>query len=1307
MGNQLVGIAPSQIFPVEHYLTELTDYKYDISLGSTRFLKVARAESQEGLTVVKVFAIHDPSLPLAPYQSQLERIRKKLASSLNCLPFQKIIETDKAGLIIREFVKHSLYDRISTRPFLTNIEKRWITFQVLYALHQCHNVGVCHGDIKLENITVTSWNWVLLVDFASFKPTFLPEDNPADYSYFFDTSRRRICYIAPERFIKTLTLDSNALFNESLCDSGELKPPMDIFSAGCALLELWNEGHAPFELSQLLAYKTGEYSPQKHLDRLEDPDLRNLIASMIQRDPNQRLSAELYLAQERGRLFPEYFYTFLQSYMLIFSTRLILSPDEKIARLKNDIGNMFKFLKADEDTNGKDNDGLVIIVSLVTSCIRGLHDCTTKLQSLEIMQELATHTNDETILDRIIPFIMFLMLDVNSRVKVAAINTVTNCLKMVKKVPRSDANVFPEYVLPGLAPLASDRCSYVRAAYAKNIANLAETAVLYLEQTQADCGDKGTANNSFNYDVELQTLHEMLQKTVCLLLADPEAHVKQILMDSGITKLCVFFGRQKANDIILSHMITFLNDKQDKELRGTFYDCIVGVAAFIGWQCSSIITPLLLQGLTDSCEFVIAKAITAMVSLAELGLLRKPMMIDVVCECACFLVHPNLWIRQALTGFICVAAKELYMLDVSCYIIPTIKLYMEYSIFQIHRQELLLDSLVPPIPRNVYDNVVKYNDIEALMETLTMRQKSRNLMVTGFVASGDISTSIKNLIRRLEANGMTTVIEEKLLMMSSHLEKISKHRLLSDNNNSERIAIQADGKIEIKSLSSNARSHVVNLNDVRSKCDFASVQSGSDHISRRQSESTNSGGPPSRSSRPPSPLPEAIRFGSDSVPTMSLHEKSYIQYRTSSCAIELQNLVRRQQDRYFEAMRGRDWAEQAVCKPELPPPGWQLKGSLVAHLHEHRGPVTKLCPIPETPFFASSSIDGTVRLWDCSKMEGKNIANRSKEYYKMPNNSPIESMAVCDNGQSLAAATRDGNINILRVDGSKLSLLSNRTLDAAEEKSVVDIQYLDSQNVLVYATLYGSLVAWDLRAPGNAWRLENGLKKGLICSFCLDSHKSWLTLGTASGYHICWDLRFQLPITTIKHPSSARIRKVVTHPTEPSWIISSVQGNNEISMWNLETGARERVLWGSSTPPLSKSHLSSQSNQAVCAMYTGCIDRSGFLLAGGSDQRLRFWDLQIPSQSYIAIPSPNDFLGPSRVYQSRQVDGTNVVVEACEDPPPYGQPSINLKPDEIPRAGPEPPPTGHRDSITDIALCKTKQCFMLTSSRDGVIKIWK
>lgn len=50
-----------------------------------------------------------------------------------------------------------------------------------------------------------------------------------------------------------------------------------------------------------------------------------------------------------------------------------------------------------------------------------------------------------------------------------------------------------------------------------------------------------------------------------------------------------------ANDVLLSHMITFLNDKEDKMLRGSFFDCLVGVVTYVGVHSSTIITPLLLQ----------------------------------------------------------------------------------------------------------------------------------------------------------------------------------------------------------------------------------------------------------------------------------------------------------------------------------------------------------------------------------------------------------------------------------------------------------------------------------------------------------------------------------------------------------------------------------------------------------------------------------------------------------------------------------------------------------------------------------------
>lgn len=329
---------------------------------------------------------------------------------------------------MREYVKHSLYDRVSTRPFLTATEKKWITFQVLCALHQCHKQKICHGDIKLENILITSWNWILLADFASFKPTFLPEDNPSDYTYFFDTSRRRTCYIAPERFIQSISNEAQPkdgpLVGDGPCYSGNLTPEMDIFSAGCALLELWCEGTAPFEFSQLLYYRKGDQElVTKHLNGIDNARLRNLIASMLNRNPAERKSAEIYLDQERGSLFPEYFYTFLQSYMQMFSSIPIMPLDDKIMRLHADIKQIIKMLtgvdpeerensekaqriEEKSEKNGIDDDGLILVTTAVTANSRGLHYCNSKLCCLEILQDLAEYTTSEVILDRIIPTIV-------------------------------------------------------------------------------------------------------------------------------------------------------------------------------------------------------------------------------------------------------------------------------------------------------------------------------------------------------------------------------------------------------------------------------------------------------------------------------------------------------------------------------------------------------------------------------------------------------------------------------------------------------------------------------------------------------------------------------------------------------------------------------------------------------------------------------------------------------------------------------------------------------------------------------------
>lgn len=46
---------------------------------------------------------------------------------------------------------------------------------------------------------------------------------------------------------------------------------------------------------------------------------------------------------------------------------------------------------------------------------------------------------------------------------------------------------------------------------------------------------------------------------------DPEPTVRRALL-TGIAHICALLGRQRANDLVLSHTITYLNDR-DWQLR--------------------------------------------------------------------------------------------------------------------------------------------------------------------------------------------------------------------------------------------------------------------------------------------------------------------------------------------------------------------------------------------------------------------------------------------------------------------------------------------------------------------------------------------------------------------------------------------------------------------------------------------------------------------------------------------------------------------------------------------------------------------
>lgn len=294
-------------------------------------------------------------------------------------------------------------------------------------------------------------------------------------------------------------------------------------------------------------------------------------------------------------------------------------------------------------------------------------------------------------------------------------------------------------------------------------------------------GGEGETGPSCSYDAEVSALHEPIRQAVTLLLEDQQNCVKQVLVQYGAARLAVFFGRQRANDVLLSHMITFLNDKNDSQLRYCFFDNIPSVAAYVGWHCSSILKPLLQQGLADPEEFVVARAINAMSSLARQGLLEKVSLFEILRDTLPFLMHPNIWIRQSAVGMVVAVASKLDVVDVQVKIGCLLKNYIKQSIVTLDDPAIVMSYLKEPIPRAVLDAIIKYNDVPGLISLLEERQTSRRLCRGSGqqVVYNEMAGQFRQLFARLAKAGMFPGVEDQILGLREYVLKVARQRGIS------------------------------------------------------------------------------------------------------------------------------------------------------------------------------------------------------------------------------------------------------------------------------------------------------------------------------------------------------------------------------------------------------------------------------------------------------------------------------------------------------------------------------------------------
>ncbi|KAF7343436.1 hypothetical protein MVEN_01776300 [Mycena venus] len=895
MGNTQSGSTLTRTTAaLDSFVAELgTDIIYEKSLGSARFLKTVKCRHHNGYMVIKIFIKPDPGLSLRNYHRRLKADREALTDIANIYNYQSFVETDKAGYIIRQWIASNLYDRISTRPFLSMIEKKWIAFQLLNALRDARNRKVSHGDIKSENILVTSWNWVYLSDFASYKPTYLPLDDPSDFSFFFDTSGRRTCYIAPERFYTAannpeISAKKSKIAmeeNEGKRD-GKVTEAMDCFSAGCVIAELFLEGAPLFTLSQLFKYREAEYSVESYLGAIEDEGVRNVIKQMISLDPASRPTFDTLLHTSRGTVFPESFYSFLHNYVSsindlpsnppfsssapstvatpagiapsISGSTLRPTPslasglpgtdtppdalpsdsDHRMDRIWSDYESVEPYLVPDtvEETvmdvkveynsttsmskpfqdilpvelhipnresklrgalqsgpRAAEDGPALIILALVTANIRNCALPSSKVRALDVFLALSCHLTDEAKLDRMVPYIVELLHDDSATVRSAALRTMLQVLMMVTVITPSNASIFPEYIIPNIKYVVQDPEVSVRCTYAQCIVQLADTAVRYLEMGQAlkahgtfklspEAQEYDHARFEVSYEASMQDLQNNIQEHLSALLMDPSSVVKRAVLHD-ISSMCIFLGRQKTNDVLLSHMITYLNDR-DWLLRHAFFESIVDVAACAGGRSlEEYILPLMIQALSDVEETVVAKVLASLTSLCELGLFQKMRIWELMSATLGFLYHPNMWIRQGAAAFIVSAASHLPTSDVWCILYPSLRHFLKSDIVVIDEQSLLT-AMKPPLSRQVFDAAVQWamkaekstfwrGQRRITSKTESPRESVVSLRKTGTISRNPKSDEDEAQLSKLQQLGMTSTEEAKLLAMRDYILKLA------------------------------------------------------------------------------------------------------------------------------------------------------------------------------------------------------------------------------------------------------------------------------------------------------------------------------------------------------------------------------------------------------------------------------------------------------------------------------------------------------------------------------------------------------
>lgn len=94
---------------------------------------------------------------------------------------------------------------------------------------------------------------------------------------------------------------------------------------------------------------------------------------------------------------------------------------------------------------------------------------------------------------------------------------------------------------------------------------------------------------------------------------------------------------------------------------------------------------------------------------------------------------------------------------------------------------------------------------------------------------------------------------------------------------------------------------------------------------------------------------------------------------------------------------------------------WKPEGVMVAQYGEHSAAINRIIVAPDHNFFLTASDDGTVKVWDSSRLE-KNVTFKARQTYKHGSGIQVKALCFVENTRCFVSAGTDGSIHVVKVD---------------------------------------------------------------------------------------------------------------------------------------------------------------------------------------------------------------------------------------------------------------------------------------------------